>query len=78
MGVWYESQVYAACELCSAYEFPCVSSRADFKKYLRAKGWTIGKKTICPGCNKKRAKGEEKRWINGFMFLSICQRKGSL
>ena len=61
MGVWYESQVYAACELCGAYDFSGVFRLTDFKKYLRAEGWTIGEKTICPACNEKRAKGRDEK-----------------
>ena len=59
MGVGYESQVYAVCDICGDSECSSMYRLAEFKELLRAKGWTIGKKTICPACNKKRVKGRK-------------------
>lgn len=56
MGVGYESQVFASCDICHADEFSSTRTLADFKKILRREGWTIGEKTICPECNEKRRK----------------------
>lgn len=54
MSVIYESQVYAACDVCGANEASSVYTLAKFKQILRHEGWTIGKNTICPICNEMR------------------------
>lgn len=54
MGVGFESQVFATCDLCGIDEFSSTRTLADFKTMLRREGWTIGAKTICPECNERR------------------------
>lgn len=56
MGVGFESQVFATCDICHADEFSSTRTLKDFKEMLRVEGWTIGAKTICPECNEKRRK----------------------
>lgn len=56
MGVGFESQVFANCDICHCDEFSSTRTLADFKRVLRLEGWTFGKKTICPECNEKRRK----------------------
>lgn len=50
MGVMYESQVWAGCDNCGTWEATSTMKVADFKKYLRKKGWRIGMICLCPEC----------------------------
>lgn len=52
MGVIYESQVWAGCDNCGDWEATSHMKLADFKKYLRKKGWRIGMICLCPACAK--------------------------
>ena len=54
MGVGFESQVFASCDLCGVDEFSSTRTLSDFKDMLRREGWSIGRKTICPECNARR------------------------
>ena len=60
MSVTYESQVHAECDSCLRYEAEQAIRLTEFKKKLRAKGWVIGKETLCPDCAKmdKRRESE--------------------
>ena len=54
MGVGFESQVYAQCDVCYTDEISSTRTLAEFKKLLRVEGWTFGKNTLCPECNERR------------------------
>ena len=54
MGVTYESQVCAECDLCGKIELTSVMKVIDFKMWLRSRGWTIGKTCLCAECAKKK------------------------
>ena len=57
MSVVYESQVFAQCDDCSASMLTSVMKVEEFKRYLRSKGWRIGKVCLCPICANENAKG---------------------
>lgn len=67
MGVGFESQVFATCDVCGCDEFSSVRTLADFKRMLRVHGWTFGKKAICPECNERRKalRASMRRFKNG-------------
>lgn len=50
MGVGFESQVFASCDMCGVDEFSSVRNLVDFKNMLRREGWSIGKTVLCPVC----------------------------
>lgn len=52
MGVNYESQVYAMCDLCRANDACSRYTVTEYKTILRRKGWSIGRRTLCPKCAK--------------------------
>lgn len=54
MGVTYESQVVAECDLCGETALTSVMSVVNFKMWLRSQGWTIGKTCLCAKCAKKK------------------------
>lgn len=54
MGLKYESQVYAECDLCGETELTSVMTVNDFKMWLRSHGWRIGKTCVCDECARKK------------------------
>lgn len=54
MGVNYESQVYARCDLCGANDACSRCTIAEYKTLLRCEGWSIGKRTLCPKCRQRK------------------------
>lgn len=64
MGVEFESQVWAGCDNCGAWESTSHMKVKTFKEYLRKKGWRIGKVCLCPDCaelhKRKRADNDGK------------------
>ena len=55
IAVWLE----AGCDDCSEVVTYNNMSKMDFIKIIRSDGWSVGKKILCPECNKKNlSKGD--------------------
>ena len=58
----FETSIF--CDKCGCrFSFPNVEPKWFMTKIARGKGWTIGKRHLCPGCNNKnRRGGEQNEW----------------
>lgn len=57
----FETSIY--CDKCgSGYSFPDIEPKYFMIKIVREKGWTVGKKHLCPNCRKwNRRTGEKNK-----------------
>lgn len=65
MRIWMEWKMFETsifCDKCGCgFSFPNVEPKWFMTKIARQKGWTIGKRHLCPGCNNKNRMGEVNR-----------------
>lgn len=55
-GVWSERQCCIQCDICCDNETCATMNMADFKKFMRKKGWSIGFIVLCPKCREEMRK----------------------
>ncbi len=62
MSVRTEKKILIQCNYCGAYhDLPMTGSKAEMLKEFREKGWSFGKRALCPVCNGRyfKEKGSE-------------------
>ena len=64
MGVYTERQLVVVCDTCGDMDTNGGQGRRYSLRVFRGDGWTVGKKTTCPECNKKQHRAERtaKSW----------------